>query len=1457
MASNPFFPNQAAPVKPNSYTAAQNTAYTNALKMSSRQLPTDYRYDVNNDGRVNSEDAQLLRSGTPIRTDIDASRSKPGKVIPPAAPVAPVAAKEPTMADVMAALKAGNKELATNLQRQIVGLPPLEAEKPVTLQDAIADLKTGDKNSAVNKMRAIVGLPPMEEVKPTTMQDAIAALKAGDKDLATNQMREIVGLPPISSTDTTAKTDEVGPAAPANLPVNGETNALAQSAGLASLAPAKTTETPVQAKAAYTGPAWEVKPNPSKPGQFMLMQGSNIEAVGDDVNALGAMANTKNEALGITTPVVSPSVTPAKAEPTMQEAIAALRAGNTQPSRELVGLPALEATKTQGAAAAALPAEIAAAGGTGLSGLTNPLDSPYFQKNTPPPFDPRTSALLFDFEAYNQNLDRNDRPTMKITENTPGAVYVPLGSNQEYGDYWRAPTDAEVAGAKLQSQINQLPADIQAKINSGELFPQYSTTRVGRAQDGEDVPSGITGFTTNGPDGSYYTYDINGKKTGQIQNQSGGGGFLGGILNKIGSGVGDFIADPSKATTQFFENPGVKEAATVAAMYYGIPMLTEAAGLGAAGAAGTLGAAEGALTASQIAGLPGLAGAAGATTAALTPAALESLIGTAGYGTSAAAGAGSGAGAYLAGLGATGATLGAEGALAGGATTSAAPAALTAGSAPGSTLAATTATAVPEGLAALTTPAITSVAPEVLTAGSAPGSTLAATTGTVAPEGLASLGATTAPVTVGATEGALASELATVPATTQGGLASLDAALTGGSSVAPEILTAGSAPGSALAATTATTAPEVLAALTTPAVTSVAPEVLTAGSAPGSSLAATTATAVPEGLASLGGTGAAVEATGGGLGSLGTSVNEMVASGLTPGSAGASGAVTGALTPAELAAASGVVTTGATPALVTAAEEGAKNYIDSGGSAQSGFSGPGGTDTALNAADKVAGGTTSGGTLNTAVGNEAVASGLTPGSVGAAANAAGVLTPTQIAAATGAAGLGSLTGADAAAANLAASSNEAVASGLAPGSAGAAQAAAGTLTAAELAAAAGTNTGGIDLLDAAKKAKQAKDLLDKKNKTAAVGGTLGLAALLASMNKGKATDNNTYTGTVPTYSAVRQQLPVSQTRPGSAAAPYRPGQGGITYFTPVNYNRTAEPVAAVEPDVTTAQNEATAAMLQRSATPNKGVTGEQIGGEGFELNPRYAASKPGEMMTMEYIPQYIRKGSQPFDYGAFEAATQSAPKRANGGLMRYAEGGQVSAGLPTEGNQSMNYPSREGGYGYGGEGAIGQGGLAPQGALPQFAGLGSLGGNPLMAQGMNQGGINGLYGGANSPPPQYTTGGHSLDPSMQDQPNVGMARGGAVPGQYNLGSYSDGGRLLKGPGDGVSDSIPAIIGRKQPARLATGEFVIPARIVSELGNGSTEAGAQRLYEMMKRVQNTRRKTKNVAANTNAAKYLPA
>lgn len=83
-----------------------------------------------------------------------------------------------------------------------------------------------------------------------------------------------------------------------------------------------------------------------------------------------------------------------------------------------------------------------------------------------------------------------------------------------------------------------------------------------------------------------------------------------------------------------------------------------------------------------------------------------------------------------------------------------------------------------------------------------------------------------------------------------------------------------------------------------------------------------------------------------------------------------------------------------------------------------------------------------------------------------------------------------------------------------------------------------------------------------------------------------------------------------------------------------------------------------------------------------------------------------------------------------------------------------------------------------------------------------------------------------------------------------------GGRYLQGAGDGTSDSIPAVIGNSQPARLADGEFVVDARTVSEIGNGSSNAGARKLYAMMDRVRKAR-KTATRGKDSNADRYLPA
>ena len=103
-------------------------------------------------------------------------------------------------------------------------------------------------------------------------------------------------------------------------------------------------------------------------------------------------------------------------------------------------------------------------------------------------------------------------------------------------------------------------------------------------------------------------------------------------------------------------------------------------------------------------------------------------------------------------------------------------------------------------------------------------------------------------------------------------------------------------------------------------------------------------------------------------------------------------------------------------------------------------------------------------------------------------------------------------------------------------------------------------------------------------------------------------------------------------------------------------------------------------------------------------------------------------------------------------------------------------------------------------------------------------------------------------------------KGGKIKGHDaggQLGSYSDGGQMLDGPGDGMSDSIPASISGKQPARLADGEFVVPADVVSHLGNGSTDAGAKQLYSMMDRVRTARTGRKQQGKQINANKFMPA
>jgi hypothetical protein len=92
---------------------------------------------------------------------------------------------------------------------------------------------------------------------------------------------------------------------------------------------------------------------------------------------------------------------------------------------------------------------------------------------------------------------------------------------------------------------------------------------------------------------------------------------------------------------------------------------------------------------------------------------------------------------------------------------------------------------------------------------------------------------------------------------------------------------------------------------------------------------------------------------------------------------------------------------------------------------------------------------------------------------------------------------------------------------------------------------------------------------------------------------------------------------------------------------------------------------------------------------------------------------------------------------------------------------------------------------------------------------------------------------------------AGLAGGGMPP------------RYLRGGGDGMSDSIRARIGGKQEARLADGEFVVPADVVSHIGNGSSNAGAKKLYAMMDRARQARTGKTRQAPAVKAERYMPA
>ena len=198
------------------------------------------------------------------------------------------------------------------------------------------------------------------------------------------------------------------------------------------------------------------------------------------------------------------------------------------------------------------------------------------------------------------------------------------------------------------------------------------------------------------------------------------------------------------------------------------------------------------------------------------------------------------------------------------------------------------------------------------------------------------------------------------------------------------------------------------------------------------------------------------------------------------------------------------------------------------------------------------------------------------------------------------------------------------------------------------------------------------------------------------------------------------------------------------------------------------------------------------------------------------------------------------------GYQPFAEGGSIQAGgirdLYGSSDDQMNGAtlSRDG-YGLG--------------RLNAMASMQMAGGGPVSFEAGGQiPGIASVAAPQQMPIPDMA---QMAQPQMQapDTTGINTLLGQAVRDPLGRGMAKGG--YLDGPGDGMSDSIPATIEGKQPARLADGEFVIPADVVSHLGNGSTKAGAKVLYKMMRNLRKARTGSTKQGKQINPAKFLPA
>jgi len=329
----------------------------------------------------------------------------------------------------------------------------------------------------------------------------------------------------------------------------------------------------------------------------------------------------------------------------------------------------------------------------------------------------------------------------------------------------------------------------------------------------------------------------------------------------------------------------------------------------------------------------------------------------------------------------------------------------------------------------------------------------------------------------------------------------------------------------------------------------------------------------------------------------------------------------------------------------------------------------------------------------------------------------------------------------------------------------------------------------------------------------------GILGALGAFNPN--TKRSGYQGSIPKYEAVRNMV----TAPPTREQGYRPGQGGVNYGGDVTY----KPIAG-----------------SSSGAPSSGSSG----GGGSTLGN--IAKVAGGAGLAALLANYLNKSGGAAGIG--------------GGISNILSGmtGGARPGTPTGGARPGTPAGGGGSRGMGGSG----GGSGPNGELTtpggDYAGGDEFDGiddqiraneNDLASPGLSEediqaeldriyGEMPNYYDEPNPYMPTYDEFPSYYYPEDFDYTDYSFAKGGAVP------------RYLQGETDGMADKIPARIGQDQPAALSHGELVVPADVVSHLGNGNSDAGAKKLYQMMDKIRQARTGTKQQGKKINPDKFMP-